>query len=89
MEAFLLGPHPYNEGRRVSWLFNKDPVSISDVNGFNLITWWEGSREDYPSLSQYALDVLAIPATATECERAFSSTEELITPERTPGRGHY
>lgn len=30
----------------------------------------------------YAFDTLAIPAMSVECERAFSSTKKLITPER-------
>src|SRR3954447_15117774 len=41
-----------------------------------------GTTVDYPTLFQYALDTLAIPATATECESTFSSAKKLVTPER-------
>jgi hypothetical protein len=37
---------------------------------------------DIPTLCLYASDTLAIPAMSAECERVFSSTKKLITPER-------
>jgi hypothetical protein len=53
-------------------------------NSFNGITWWAGmsGKDDFPTLFQYALDTLSYPAMSTECERVFSSTKKLITPER-------
>jgi hAT family C-terminal dimerisation region len=47
---------------------------------FNPITWW--STAAYPSMRQWAFDTLSCPATSCECERVFSSTKKLITPER-------
>jgi len=34
------------------------------------------------TLYQFTLDTLAIPATATDCERTFGSGWKLISPER-------
>ena len=56
--------------------------SDANIKDLDLIAWWNGSRKEYPTLSQYALDTLAIPATTTECERTFSSVKKLVTPER-------
>jgi hypothetical protein len=39
-------------------------------------------KDDFPTLHQFALDTLALPATATDCERTFSSGRKLISPER-------
>lgn len=44
--------------------------------------WWE-RREDYPRLSQMALDVLSIPPMSAECERLFSVTGQMVSPFRT------
>jgi hypothetical protein len=40
------------------------------------------SKDDFPTLFQYALDTLSCPAISTEYERVFSSAKKLITPER-------
>jgi len=82
MEAFLLGPRHTKKADEFHDYLNKPPVPISDIRDFNLIAWWDESRTEYPSISQYALDTFAIPATATECERTFSSAKKLVTPER-------
>ena len=34
------------------------------------------------NIGQKSLDTLAIPATATECERTFNGAKKLVTPER-------
>jgi hypothetical protein len=39
-------------------------------------------KDDFPALHQFALDILAIPATTIECERIFSNDRKLISPER-------
>ena len=56
-------------------------VEVSDCD-FNPIAWWSESRSAFPSLYLYALDTLSVPAMSAECERVFSSTKQLITPER-------
>ena len=82
MEAFLLGPHHTKKADEFHQYLNEPRVHISDIKAFNLIAWWDASRTEYPTLSQYVLDTLTIPATATECERTFSSAKKLVTPER-------
>jgi hypothetical protein len=50
------------------------------TNSFN--TWWDNQKEFFPSLHLFAFDTFAIPAMSAECERVFSSTKKLLTPER-------
>jgi hypothetical protein len=76
------GSHHTQKADEFNDYIGKDPTPISDVKSFNPIAWWDGSQGDYPTLFQYALDTLAIPATAAECERTFSSAKKLISPER-------
>ena len=61
---------------------HSDPTPIPDPKTFNPITWWDNAKSTFPSLHLYAFDTLAIPAMSAECERVFSSTKKLITPER-------
>ena len=58
------------------------PHLILDLKAFNPVAWWDNQKEVFPSLHLYAFDTLAIPAMSTECERVFSNTKKLITPER-------
>lgn len=46
------------------------------------IQWWADHRSAFPQLSRFALDVLAIPAMATDCERAFSLAKLTVTSQR-------
>jgi hypothetical protein len=46
------------------------------------IKYWVSLRDQYPSLSQLALDVLSIPASSCECERMFSELSDLLEPRR-------
>jgi hypothetical protein len=55
---------------------------ILNLKTFNPITWWNNQKELFPSLYLFAFDTLAIPAMSAECERVFSSTKKLLTPER-------
>jgi hypothetical protein len=61
-----------------------DGTPSEDTKTFNPIQWWAAMAgpNDFPTLSQYALDILCCPAMSAECERVFSSTKKLITPER-------
>jgi hAT family C-terminal dimerisation region len=38
--------------------------------------------EQYPNVSQMALDILSIPATSCDCERAFSELGDMLAPRR-------
>jgi hypothetical protein len=49
----------------------KDPVS-----------WWLSQREAFPTVSQLALDLLAIPAMSADCERVFSLAKLTLTSQR-------
>ncbi|OAQ60058.1 transposase-like protein [Purpureocillium lilacinum] len=46
------------------------------------IQWWREHTSSFPSLSSFALDVFAIPAMASDCERQFSLAKLTLTPQR-------
>ncbi|KAJ0129511.1 Uncharacterized protein HZ326_27397 [Fusarium oxysporum f. sp. albedinis] len=46
------------------------------------IQWWRDHRASFPSLSSFALDVFAIPAMASDCERRFSLVKLTLTSQR-------
>jgi hypothetical protein len=39
-------------------------------------------RPKYPHLSQFAIDILTIPASSCDCERLFSELGDLLKPRR-------
>jgi hypothetical protein len=51
MEAFLLGPHHVKKDDEFVGYIRKDPVPISDIKNLDLISWWNESRKEYPTLS--------------------------------------
>lgn len=46
------------------------------------LRWWRDRRQDFPLLSQMAIDVLSVPAMSAECERVFSQGKLTITSQR-------
>ena len=46
------------------------------------IQWWLDHLATFPSLGQLALDIWAIPAMASECERRFSVAKLSVTSQR-------
>ncbi|KAH7472043.1 hypothetical protein FOMA001_g13021 [Fusarium oxysporum f. sp. matthiolae] len=46
------------------------------------IQWWRDHKPSFPVLSSFALDVFAIPAMATDCERQFSLAKLTLTSQR-------
>ncbi|ENH69324.1 Putative AC transposase [Fusarium oxysporum f. sp. cubense race 1] len=46
------------------------------------IEWWMAHQGQFPMISQLALDMLAIPAMATDCERSFSLAKLTLTTQR-------
>jgi hypothetical protein len=46
------------------------------------IEWWMAHQGQFPMISQSALDILAIPAMATDCERSFSLAKLTLTSQR-------
>ena len=59
-----------------------DPIKVTSLEVYNPISWWRDHQWLHPTLSLWAFDTLAIPAMSSECERTFSSTKKLPTPER-------
>ncbi|KAK2666365.1 HAT, C-terminal dimerization domain [Fusarium oxysporum f. sp. vasinfectum] len=49
----------------------------------NPLEYWYAKRFEYPRVAKMAIDVLSVPAMATECERAFSSAGSMVSPQRT------
>lgn len=48
----------------------------------NPVDWWLAHQNAFPMLSQLALDILAIPAMSTDCERSFSLAKLSLTSQR-------
>ncbi|KAF3343220.1 hypothetical protein VD0002_g9711 [Verticillium dahliae] len=46
------------------------------------IGWWCKHKSEYAALSQLAIDILAIPAMAADCERVFSLSKLAMTSQR-------
>ena len=57
----------------------RDRVADKDVN---LFEWWTEKQTTWPILSRLAFNLLSAPAMSAECERVFSSTKKMVTPER-------
>jgi len=58
---------PVKEGHEA----DKDPIS-----------WWRVKRSKFPRLSRLALDILTIPASSADIERAFSEAGDMLEPRR-------
>ncbi|KAF6820625.1 transposase-like protein [Colletotrichum plurivorum] len=46
------------------------------------VRWWLNHSDTFPTLSRLAIDVLAVPAMAADCERAFSTAKLTLTSQR-------
>ena len=46
------------------------------------VQYWISYERKYPSLSRFAIDMMTIPASSCECERAFSQLGDLLEPKR-------
>ena len=53
-----------------------------DNKGFNVSKWWAQHHEKYPKLALVVKNLLAIPATSANCERAFSSLTDIVTKKK-------
>ena len=53
-----------------------------DDKGFDVSKWWFQHHEKYPKLALVVKNLLAIPATSANCERAFSSLTDIVTKKR-------
>ena len=70
-------PRPSQAGSELDRYFRLEPQEVSDP-----IQWWVDHKGSFPRLSMFALDILAIPAMADDCERAFSTAKLTITSQR-------
>jgi hypothetical protein len=57
--------------------YRLEPQEVNDP-----VRWWADHRTTFPQLSRFALDTLAIPAMASDCERAFSMAKLTVGPQR-------
>jgi hAT family C-terminal dimerisation region len=57
-------------------------IATLDLKTMSPIKWWDVLGQQFPSIRQWAFDTLACLATSCKCERVFSSTKRLITPDR-------
>lgn len=48
----------------------------------NPVKYWVQLRSKYPCLSQFAIDILTVPASSCDCERLFSELGDLLEPKR-------
>ncbi|KAI8650877.1 Dimer-Tnp-hAT domain-containing protein [Fusarium keratoplasticum] len=71
-----LTPRP-EQSSELERYYRLEPEQVNDP-----IQWWIDHRNAFPRLSRFALDVLAIPAMATDCERAFSLAKLTVTSQR-------
>jgi hypothetical protein len=46
------------------------------------VIYWIQMRSKYTCLSQFAIDILTIPASSCDCERLFSELGDLLEPQR-------
>jgi len=57
-------------------------VHKSDQNVLDPISYWYERREEYPHLSQMALDVLSVLPMSADVERLFSTCGRMVRDER-------
>ena len=62
--------------------YNQDVTSVSNLNTFNSIKWWDDAKTDFSILHFWAFNTLAISTMLVKCECVFSSAKKLITPEQ-------
>ena len=59
---------------------NGEQVPLTNWSDHNIFEWW--LHAPFPSLRQWAFDLLSVPAMSAEVERVFSQTRRLITNDR-------
>lgn len=59
-------------GTQTEWAKYLESGRVKDYPGFSVGHWWVSHQDEYPLLSNIALETLAIPAMSTEVERVFS-----------------
>ncbi|CVL09149.1 uncharacterized protein FMAN_15429 [Fusarium mangiferae] len=64
-------------GSELERYYRLEPEQVDDP-----VRWWIDHSNAFPRLSRFALDVLAIPAMSTDCERAFSLAKLTVSSQR-------
>ena len=70
-------PRPTQAGSELERYYRLEHQDVSDP-----VQWWIDHKGSFPRLSKFALDILAIPAMAADCERAFSRAKLTISSQR-------
>ncbi len=71
--------HMLEEADELGTYMRQGPIRRDNINP---IQWWKDHQDEYPRLSRFALDILAIPAMAVDPERTFSTAKLTITSQR-------
>ena len=58
---------------------NAEEIYREVDQGFDVSKWWGQHHEKFPKLSHVVKNVLCIPATSANCERAFSTLTDVVT----------
>jgi hypothetical protein len=66
----------YEVWRRQPTLDEDDPLALNPVQ------YWQLQAQQYPVLAKFAIDVLTVPAAATNCERTFSELGDMLGTRR-------
>lgn len=70
-------PRADDIGDELDRYYKLDPVNTNDP-----VEWWMDHKATFPTVHRLALDVLAIPAMAADCERSFSQAKLTLTSQR-------
>jgi hypothetical protein len=81
-EAFLRSTSHsrYHQNNEFTAYLEAPDIAPRDWSKDSLFDWWQ--HQPYPTLRQWAFDILSIPATSAEIERVFSQARRLITDDR-------
>ncbi|RBA11849.1 hypothetical protein FPRO05_14165 [Fusarium proliferatum] len=61
------------------WLSTKQDIYTTYDNP---LEYWSAKRFEYPRVAKMAIDILSVPAMASECEMTFSSAGSMVSPKR-------
>lgn len=73
------GSAPDGEDDELAAYMRQGPIRRENLNP---ILWWKDHQEEYPRLSKFAFDILAIPAMSADPERTFSVTKLTVSSQR-------
>lgn len=68
--------HMMEEDDELAAYMRQEPIRRENLNP---ILWWRDHQEEYPRLSKFAPDILAVPAMSADPERTFSVTKLTVS----------